>query len=340
MGPMRPLNMRVLPLNGREWSLLAACLASTLVFAAASPYFATLANAATILRNATELLLAGLGMTLLLAMGGIDVSIGIVMGLAAIAVGRALGAGVDPALTALIGPLAGAALGIVTAAVVVLGRVPAIVGTLGLLGVYRTAIFVLLGGEWLSGLPTGLTLLLSTTVLGLPIAALVIAAAYFIVWLALRRMPFGLHLLAIGNSEEKARLSGIPVVRVRFIAFVVSGALTGLAATFYVANYRNVEMSIGSTLALDAIVAVVLGGTSILGGRCSLIGTVLGVILLRILQNGLLLVGVPSLWQPVVTGGLLIGVLAIEVASKRLSLASLGLGGGAARGTTKGWVKP
>jgi AI-2 transport system permease protein len=270
-------------------------------------------------------LLLGLGMPLLLAMGSIDVSIGIAMGLAAIAVGRALNAGFDPALTALLGPLVGAALGLVTASVVVLGRVPAIVGTLGLLGVYRTAIFVLLGGEWLSGLPTGLTLLISTSVLGVPVAVLAIAAAYLVVWLALRRMPFGLHLLAIGDAEEKARLSGVAVVRVRFITFVISGALTGLAAIFYVANYRNVEMTIGSTLALDAIAAVVLGGTSILGGRCSLLGTVLGVILLRILQNGLLLVGVPSLWQPVVTGALLIGVLVLEIATKRFSIPALGI---------------
>ncbi|MFB2551780.1 ABC transporter permease [Ensifer soli] len=307
-------------LNGREWSLLAACLVAILVFALAAPAFATGGNAATILRNSVELLLIGLGMTLLLAMGGIDVSVGIVMGLAAIGVGRALGAGVPPLITALIGPLVGAGLGIVTAAVVVLGRVPAIVGTLGLLGVYRTAIFVLLGGQWLSGLPTDLTGLMAATILGVPFSAILIALAYLAVFVALRRTPFGPHLLAIGNSEEKARLSGIAVTKIRFATFIVSGTLAGLAATFYVATYRNVEMTIGSTLALDAIAAVVLGGTSILGGRCSLIGTVLGVLLLRILQNGLLLVGVPSLWQQVVTGALLIGVLSIEVLRGRLVL--------------------
>jgi AI-2 transport system permease protein len=323
MGTMRSSLMRVIPLNGREWSLLAACLASALIFSIASPYFATLANASTVLRNSNELLLTGLGMTMLLGMGGIDVSIGIAMGLAAIGVGRALGAGADPALAAGVGPVLGALIGVVTALVVVVGRMPAIVGTLGLLGVYRAAVFILLNGEWLSGLPIGLTELLGMKLLGIPLSALVICAAYLCVWLALRRMRFGVYLLAIGNSEEKARLSGIPVVRIRFLTFIVSGALTGLAATFYVANYRNVEMAIGSTLALDAIAAVVLGGTSILGGKCSLVGTVLGVLLLRILQNGLLLVGVPSLWQPVVTGAVLIGVLAIEVLTKRLDLTGL-----------------
>lgn len=321
---MRQSGSRLHALNGREWSLFAACAATILLFSVASPFFATAGNAGVILRNSIELLLAGLGMTLLLAMGGIDVSIGVVMGLAAIGVGNMLEAGMAPAMAAAAGPLIGAALGLLTAAVVVFGRVPAIVGTLGLLGVYRTAVFALLGGQWLSGLPTGLTELVSVSVLGIPCAAWVIAGAYLVVWAALRRTPFGTHLLAIGNSEEKARLSGIAVLRVRTATFVISGALTGLAATFYVANYRNVEMTIGSSLALDAIAAVVLGGTSIMGGRCSLIGTVLGVLLLRILQNGLLLIGVPSLWQPVVTGCLLIGVLTFDVLVNRISFSTVG----------------
>lgn len=323
MNAMRQFGTGSFSRNGREWSLLAACLLAIVVFSVASPHYATLGNAATVLRNSVELLLTGLGMTLLLAMGGIDVSIGIVMGLAAIAVGRVLGDEGSPALALLVGPLVGALLGCVTAAVVVLGRIPAIVGTLGLLGVYRTAVFVLLGGQWLSGLPSSLTDLLAATALGVPVSAIVIVLAYLAVWLALRRTPYGPHLLAIGNSEEMARLSGIPVIRVRFITFLISGVLTGIAATFYVATYRNVEMTTGSTLALDAIAAVILGGTSILGGRCSLIGTVLGVLLLRILQNGLLLIGVPSLWQPVVTGVLIIGVLGFEAVTNRISPARL-----------------
>ncbi|MEA3537220.1 ABC transporter permease [Rhizobium sp. CC-YZS058] len=315
---MRQSRSRLLAIGGREWALLGAILLASVVFSVASPFFATAGNAATIARNSTELMLAGLGMTLLLAIGSIDVSIGILMGLSAIAVAHALLASMAPALAVLVGPLTGAALGLVTASVVVLGRVPAIVGTLGLLGVYRMGVFALLGGQWLSGLPTGLTELLSARLLGLPLSVVVIVLAYLAVWLALRATPYGPHLLSIGNSEEKARLSGVPVTKVRFATFVLSGALTGLAASFYVASYRNVEMAIGSTLALDAIAAVVLGGTSILGGRCSLLGTALGVLLLRVLQNGLLLMGVPSLWQPVVTGALLIGVLAMDMPLARM----------------------
>jgi len=317
--------------GAREVTLLAACIIAFAVFALASPYFATTDNLLTILRNSNELLFLSLGMTLLLAMADVDVSVGMTMGLAAIAVGQALRGGWPPLFAGLLGPFAGAMLGLVTASVVVLGRIPAIVGTLGLLGVYRAAIFLALGGSWLSGIPDGLTRVLGARPLGIPVAIIVVLIAYGCVWVFLRRTPFGPHLLAIGNSEERARLSGVGVKRTRFATFVVNGILCGIAASFYIATYRNVATTIGGTLALEAIAATALGGTSITGDRCSLLGTAIGVILLRLLQNGLLLMGIPSLWQSVVTGGFLIGVLAFEVLSGRVALARLNI---AARATS------
>jgi ribose/xylose/arabinose/galactoside ABC-type transport system permease subunit len=207
--------------------------------------------------------------------------------------------------------------------VVIFGRIPAIVATLGLLGIYRAGIFLALGGSWLSGLPVGLTNLLAARIFGLPVSVLVIALAYAAVFVAVRLTPFGAHLLAIGNSEARARLAGIGVRRVQVAAFVISGGLCGLAASFYVATYRNVEMTIGATLALEAVAAVVLGGTAVTGGRISLLGTAFGVILLRLVQNGLLLVGAPSLWQPVLTGLLLLLVLGAEALSGRWPLERL-----------------
>jgi AI-2 transport system permease protein len=283
------------------------------VFALASPTYFAAGNFASVARNSVELLLIGLGITLLLAMGGIDVTVGVVLGLAAIGVGNLLLIGANPWLAAAAGPVIGLALGLLTGAVVVFGRIPAIVATIGLLGVYRTAIFVVLGGSWLSGLPPTLGGVFGARLFdAVPVSLIVIAATYATAFLALRRTPFGLHLLAIGDNEERARLAGVPVRRVRLAGYAVSGALCGLAAIFYVTTYRNVEMTVGSTLALDAIAAVVLGGTSIVGGRASLLGTALGVLLIRILQNGFTIVGMPSLWQPVVTGALLLGSLLLE----------------------------
>jgi ribose/xylose/arabinose/galactoside ABC-type transport system permease subunit len=299
-------------IGGRELTLLTACVLAASVASVASPYFATVDNLSTVLRNSVELMIIGLGMTLLLAMGGIDVSIGMVLGLAALAAGALVGAGYKPLLPMLAGPAVGALLGLLTGAVVVLGEIPAIVGTLGLLGVFRAAIFLLLGGRWLSGLPPTLTNVLSSNLLGVPVAAIVIAVIYLAAWLALRHTPYGPHLLAIGNDAEKARLSGVAVRRVRIATFLVSGLLAGVAAVFYVSTYRNVATTVGGNISLEAIAAAILGGTSVTGGNCSLLGTALGVVLIRLLQNGLVLVGVPSLWQTVVTGALLLLVLSGE----------------------------
>jgi ribose/xylose/arabinose/galactoside ABC-type transport system permease subunit len=297
----------------RELTLLLLCLAAGVAFASLSPVYLAPGNLTAVLRNSVELLLIGLGITLLLAMGGIDVTVGVVLGLAAIAIGNLLLAGASPWLAAAAGPVVGLTLGLVTGVVVVFGRIPAIVATIGLLGVYRTLIFVVLGGSWLSGLPPTLGDIFTARLFGIvPMSLIVIAAVYAMAYLALRTTPFGLHLLAIGNNEERARLSGVAVKRVRLAGYAISGALCGVAAVFYVATYRNVEMTVGSTLALDAIAAVVLGGTSIQGGRASLSGTALGVFLIRILQNGFTIIGLPSLWQPVVTGALLLGSLLLE----------------------------
>lgn len=301
----------------REILLATACVLIAALFTWVSPVFGTTDNLEVIFRNSTELLLVGLGMTLLLATANIDVSVGVALGLIAIVVGRLLDAGVPAPLVAMAGPLAGVFVGLLVATVVVLGRIPPIVGTLGLFGIFRTLIFLALGGQWLSGLPVDLTTLMSTPILGLHLAVWVVLTAYFLVWLFMRRTPFGTHVLAVGNSAERARLAGIPVIRIQFTVFVISGILCGIAATFFVATYRNVEMTSGSLLALEAIAAVVLGGTSLMGGKCSLLGTFLGVLLLRLLQNGLVLVGVSSLWQPVVVGILLLLVLIADSPSLR-----------------------
>jgi ribose/xylose/arabinose/galactoside ABC-type transport system permease subunit len=303
---------------GREITLAVACVLAITAFASVSSSFGTATNAATILRNGYELSLVALGMTLLMAMGAIDVSVGAVLGVAAILVGQSLVAGLPLAVTFLVGPLAGAAMGLIAGAVVVWGRIPAIVATLGLFGVFRTVIFLLLGGQWLSGLPDQITRLLDWSGLSVPLGLLIIVAVYALTWMILRRTPYGLHLLAIGQSEDRARLMGIAVAQTRLLTFAASGALCGLAGVFYVGIYRNVAMTIGANIALEAVAAVILGGTAIFGGRCSLVGTLLGVLLLRILQNGLLLAGVPSLWQNVVTGALILGVLTAEVFSGRL----------------------
>lgn len=301
----------------REILLVVACVGACLVFAALSPFFLTPGNLSGIARNSVELLLVSLGITFILATGGIDISVGSAMGIAAICAGLAVQAG-WPALTvAVIGLTVGLSLGCLSALVIVYGNVPPIIATLGLFGIYRTAIFLLLGGQWISGLPDVFGAAVTGTLAGVPVVIFEIALIYLVAWFILRWTPLGTSILATGGNEQAARLAGINVVRTKFFVYGATGLLVGAAALLYVARYRNVETGVGSTVALDAIVASILGGASVLGGKANLLGTALGVILVRILQNGFVLAGVPSLWEQAVIGGLLLLVLTVDAVTGR-----------------------
>jgi AI-2 transport system permease protein len=301
----------------REVSLALACLGAVGVFRAFSPYFLTAANLTTILQNSVELLLISLGISFVLATAGIDIAVGGVLGISAIFIGWSVEAGWPLPATLLVGPLVGTCLGMVSGFMVAVGKVPPIIATLGLFGIYRAAIFLLLGGSWISGLPNTLASLVNGAVWGVPVVAVYVLVFYFVGWLFLRWLPLGTAVLAVGGNERAARLAGVAVGRSKFFVYTMTGFLVGFAALLYVARYRNVETSTGQTIALDAIVAAVLGGSSVLGGRANLIGTILGVVLVRLLQNGFVLAGVPSLWEQVITGSLLLLVLILDAAVER-----------------------
>jgi AI-2 transport system permease protein len=280
-----------------------------MIFGFLSPYFFTLQNLTTILRNSVELLLISLGISFILATAGIDIAVGGALGICAIFVGWSIQGGWPLAAVLLIGPVIGTTLGLVSATLIVCGKIPPIIATLGLFGIYRAAIFLLLGGSWISGLPDTLGPAVNQTIGGVPVVGIYILFFYTAGWLVIRWLPLGIAILATGGNERAARLSGVAIGKTKFFVYGFTGLLVGVSALLYVARYRNVETSTGGLIALDAIVASVLGGALVLGGKANLLGTMCGVILVRFLQNGFVLVGVPSLWEQVITGVLLISVL-------------------------------
>jgi ribose transport system permease protein/AI-2 transport system permease protein len=256
-------------------------------------------------------------MTIVIILGGIDVSVGGIVAVSAVLIGRAYQYELPDLLVVLIGLLAGAALGLLNGLIIARTRVPPIVATLGTMYIFIAILFLVIGGVWISSLPSTLSFLVLGSVLGIPSGVLVIAAVYLLCWLLLRRTPWGQHVVAIGCDEGAARLVGIRVDRTKIQAYVLLGLLAGLAAILYVARLRNVEVNIGTNIALEAVAAVILGGTNIRGGTGSLLGSLLGVLFIRVTQNGLVLIGVSSLWEPVVIGGLLIAVLILDAIETR-----------------------
>ena len=304
----------------RELLLVVLLLLSGTAFAAYSDAFLSARNLTTILRNSVDLAVVAAGMTVVLVLGGIDVSVGGILAVAAICIGRTWQAGwQEPAVVA-VGLIVGALLGAMNGAVIAYTRTPPIIATLGAMYVFIATLFLVIGGTWISGLPNTLSFLIRGAPLGIPAGAWIVAAIYGLCWLLLRWTPWGRHVVAVGCDERAARLAGVRVERVKIGAYALLGLLAGVAAVLYVARLRNIEVNIGTNVALEAIAATVLGGASIRGGVGSLLGALLGVLFIKVMQNGLVLVGVSSLWETVVIGGLLLTALAADAMVARGSV--------------------
>jgi len=302
---------------GREALLLAALAVLVIVFASQSEFFLSERNLTTILRNSVDLAVICAGMTVIIILGGIDVSVGGIVAVCAVLIGRAYQYDMPDGVVVIIGLSAGALLGAINGTIIAKTRVPPIVATLGTMYIFIAILFLVIGGVWISGLPNTLSFLVLGDVLGIPVGVFIITVIYIFSWLLLRRTPWGQRVVAIGCDEVAARLVGIRVDRTKIQAYALLGLFAGIAAVLYVARMRNVEVNIGTNIALEAIAATILGGASIRGGVGSLIGALLGVLFIKMTQNGLVLIGVSSLWETVVIGGLLIMVLILDALETR-----------------------
>ncbi|SPJ24571.1 ABC transporter permease [Palleronia abyssalis] len=292
--------------------MLAALALLCVVFASQSEFFLSERNFTTILRNSVDLAVICAGMTIVIILGGIDVSVGGIVAVSAVLIGRAYQLGMPDWVVVPVGLAAGALLGALNGAIISKSRVPPIVATLGTMYIYIAVLFLVIGGVWISGLPNTLSFLVLGDAFGVPSGVFVIGAVYVFSWLLLRWTPWGQRVVAIGCDEVAARLNGIRVDRTKIQAYALLGVFAGIAAILYVARLRNVEVNIGTNIALEAIAATILGGANIRGGVGSLIGTLMGVVFIKMTQNGLVLIGVSSLWETVVIGALLIIVLILD----------------------------
>ncbi len=282
-------------------------------FGAFTPGFFQLGNLITIAQNSVDVAVVAVGMTLAMIVGGIDVSVGSLLGVVAIVAGRMVQAGHGVALIALVSVVIGAVVGSLNGAIIAYGRVPAIIATLGTSNILRALIFWMLGGRWITGLPPTLDFLNGRLGGWFPVPALVIVVVYAVFWYFTNHVRLGRFIYALGNNAEASRLAGIDTGRVILAVHAVIGALTGIAALSYIARMGSVEVTVGQTLALQAIAATVVGGTSVTGGRGSVLGTLVGVLFINVLQNGILLLGVPSLMEWAVVGTFMIISVSLDL---------------------------
>ena len=307
----------------RETVILGLLLVEFVLFAAFADGFATSSNLSNVLRDSTQLALLAAGMTLVIIQGQIDVSVGSLLGVVALVAAKLLVAG-TPAVVVLVAVLAlGAALGTLNGLLVTAGRIPSIIATLGTNGVWRAVIFILLSGQILTGIPSFSRPLEEASPGGIPGVFVLVLVVYAGLWYVLRHRVFGRTLYALGNNEEAARLAGLPVRRTQLLSYALLGGLVGLAALTYTMRVPSVEVTIAQDYALLAIAAVVIGGASITGGTGTIVGTLMGVLFVAFLRNGLVVLGIPSLWEQAALGTcILVSVGADQIVQRRRARAA------------------
>jgi rhamnose transport system permease protein len=304
--------------NG-EWVLAAALALEAAVFAVLAPSFFTAANFFEIVRLSVELGLLALATTPVMITGGIDLSVGSMMGLAAVIFGAAWRDGGLPIPAAAALALAtGAAGGALNAALITKLDIPPIIVTLGSYSMFRgIAEGLTHGAVNYSGFPTGFLMLGQGYVAGIPVQFPVLLLAIAGYYVLQHRSVIGRTLYAIGFSGQGARYAGIPVRRRLALVYLLSGVVSSLAAILYVAHLGQAKSDAGTGYELAAITAVVLGGTSVFGGRGTIWGTVLGLFSISVLQNGLRLAALPSELTGVLTGVVLIASIAVGSLRRR-----------------------
>ena len=289
--------------------LLALAIAVTLSFA--SPYFLTKANVFNLLDQSVVVGLVAIGMTFVILTGGIDLSVGSVAGLSGIVLGLALGEfSIPVAIAMAVG--CGALIGLFSGILIARFGLAAFVVTLGVMAIARSLAYILSGQTAVSGLPSELSSIVFTTFLGIPANVLFLGAMYLLAWGYLTYTKGGRTIYAIGSNVEAARAAGLATLFYSVLPYVVSGAFAAVAITFSTAQLLSADPLAGNLLELDAIAAVVIGGASLYGGRGSIVGTLIGVLIMVMIRNGLNLLGVSPFWQGSAIGGIIILALLVE----------------------------
>jgi rhamnose transport system permease protein len=302
----------------RQETILFAILVVGVAFLSfQSDAFLTPANLLNQGRLAAEVALIALPMTLIIITGGIDLSVGSIMGLVAIMLGVAwFNWGLPLELAIVVALLIGTACGFFNGIVITRMGVPPLIATLATLALFRGLAEGIAQARSVRGYPDWFYILGQKDFLGsltgIPNQLLIFIAAAIIIGALLAWTPFGRSLYAIGNNETGARFSGLPVRRNKLLIYTLSGFMSGLAAWVYVSRVSTTRSDMGSGIELTAITAVVVGGTSIFGGRGTILGTVLGLALIQLMTNGLRLAGAKGDSTTIVVGAILIGAVLLN----------------------------
>ncbi len=284
-----------------------------IVLAIASPQFLTVDNLLVVLRQVTINALIAFGMTFVILTGGIDLSVGSIVALTGAFTAGALVNGVSTFIAILIGLISGIVMGAFNGLLVAYGKVPPFVGTLATMTIYRGMTLVYTDGMPISNLRNNFTFWGKGYVFNvIPVPVVIMLVAFVVLYLLLSKTKFGKHVYAIGGNEITAYYSGINVKKIKLSVYAISGLLAALSGIVLTARLNSAQATAGMAFDSDAIASVVVGGTSLSGGKGGIIGTLIGAAIIGVLTNGLNLLGVHSYYQQIVKGIVIIGSVLMD----------------------------
>jgi putative xylitol transport system permease protein len=305
----------------QEYGIFLAFLLLAFILSVSNQYFLTPGNISNVLLQTSINGILAIGMTFVILTRGIDLSVGSVVALAGIvsasfattsATAGIVGAPYSPFVALPIGLLVGIVCGAIVGVIVSRFSVPAFVATLGMLSAARGMTLIYGGGKPVPALTPDFRWIGTGSVFGVPMPVVLFAVVFLLSWYVLNRTRFGRYIYAVGGNPHAANTSGINVSRLRFSVYVISGGLSGLAGMILSARTGSALPQAGIAYELDAIAAVVIGGTSLSGGVGRITGTLIGALIIGVMNNGLDLMGIQSYYQQVLKGALIVGAVMLD----------------------------
>ncbi|MFW6274000.1 MAG: ABC transporter permease subunit [Halanaerobium sp.] len=282
-------------------------LALVIVLSFMSPYFLTVPNLLNVVRQVSIIAIVSFGMTMVILTGGIDLSVGSMLAFAgAISAGMIVNTGLNVYLAIAIGLAAGTALGLFNGLAVAKAKLPAFIVTLAMMTIARGFTLIYTNGRPISGFDQGFRFFGAGYVAAIPVPVIIMFLLLVVIYILLKKTPLGRYIYAIGGNEKATRLSGINTDRIKIAVYALNGFLAAVSGIILTSRLNSAQPMAGEGYELDAIAAVVLGGTSLSGGSGSVIGTIVGALIIAVLNNGLNLLNVSSFYQLVAKGGVIL----------------------------------
>ena len=306
---------RVLP-SGRRLGTLVGLVALCVLLWILTPHFLTVSNLLNVLEQTAINAIIAAGMTFVIISGGIDLSVGSLLALAGVVLATLLTQGVSIPIAIAASLAIGFGFGAINGVAISWGRLPPFIATLGMMSIARGSALLFTDGRPVSGFEAEFRSLATSRIAGIPAPVVVTIAVYALAQFVLSETRFGRYAYAIGGNEEATRLSGINVRLHKTLVYGVSGLASAIAAVLLTARLNSAQPIAGIMYELDAIAAVVIGGTSLMGGEGGLGGTIIGALIMGVLRNGLNLMAVSSFVQQIIIGLVIVVAVLVDTTLK------------------------